>query len=36
MAEDTVKRVIFCVVSQKAETESEQAKKDSNLTRGKV
>jgi len=36
MAEDTVKRVIFYVASQKAEVKSEAAKKDSDLTRGKV
>jgi hypothetical protein len=36
MAEETIKRVIFSVASQKTEQKSEEAKKDSDLTRGKV
>jgi len=36
MTEDTVKRIIFAVASQKAEQKSEESKKDSDLTRGKV
>jgi hypothetical protein len=36
MAENTVKRVIFYVVSQKAEIKSDSAKNEPDFTRGKT